>query len=70
MTRRTVKLIHEGKCAAEIVVELIEDESGWSPYLSFEDATKLDAARIALRQGDVRTAAEFGRVFELRPVSA
>ena len=69
-TRSIVKLIHEGKYAAEILVELIEDETGWSPYLSVEDATKLDTVRKALRQGDVATAAEHGRVFELLPVSA
>jgi hypothetical protein len=67
MSRRT-KLIHEGRYAAEIPVDLIEDESGWSPYLSVEDALKLDAVRDALRRGDVAVAARHGRVFELVPV--
>lgn len=70
MTRKTIKLIHEGKYAAEVPVELIEDDTGWSPYLSVEDATKLDAVRKALRQGDVAAAAKHARVFELTPVSA
>ena len=70
MTRKTTKFIHEGKYAAEVPVELIEDEGGWSPYLSVEDATKLDAVRQALRRGDVAGAAKHGRVFELLPVSA
>jgi hypothetical protein len=70
MTRKTTKLIHEGKYAAEIPVELIEEEGGWAPYLSVEDATKLDAVRQALRQGNVAGAAKHGRVFELLPVSA
>lgn len=69
MTRRTIKLVHEGKFAAEVPVDLIEEEGGWSPYLSHEDATKLDLVRIALRQGDLRTAAKYGRVFELKPVA-
>src|SRR4051812_18270750 len=43
MTRKSIKLIHEGKYAAEVPVELIEDEAGWSPYLSLDDARKLDA---------------------------
>lgn len=69
MTRKTVKLIHQGRYAAEIPVELIQDDTGWSPYLSIEDATKLDAVRKALRDGDVAAAAEYGRVFELVPVA-
>ena len=68
MTRRTIKLIHQGRYAAEIPVELIEDDTGWSPYLSVEDATKLDAVRKALREGDVAVAAKYGRVFALVPV--
>jgi len=70
MTRNTIKIVHEGKYAAEIAVELIEEEGGWSPYLSVQDATRLDAVRKALRDGDVATAAKHGRVFELLPVSA
>ena len=68
MTCRTIKLIHQGRYAAEIPVELIEDDTGWSPYLSVEDATKLDAVRKALRDGDVAAAAKYGRVFALVPV--
>jgi hypothetical protein len=34
---RKAKFIHEGRYAAEIPVELIEDDSGWSPYLSVDD---------------------------------
>src|ERR1700741_1446703 len=58
MIRSTVKLIHEGRYAAEIPVQLIEDETGWSPYLSVEDAKKLDSVRLALRRGDVAEAAK------------
>ena len=70
MTRRTLKLIHEGKFAAEVPVELIEDETGWSPYLSVDDARKLDAVRFALKEGNVAEASKHARVFELLPVSA
>lgn len=69
MTRNTVKLIHQGRYAAEIPVELIEDDTGWSPYLSIEDAAKLDEVRRALRQGDIAAAAKHGRVFELVPLA-
>ena len=70
MTRKTLELVRQGKYVAEIPVELIEEEGGWSPYLSIEDARKLEAVRFALRAGDVATAAKYGRVFELFPVSA
>jgi hypothetical protein len=70
MNRNTVEFVREGKYAAEIPIELIEEEGGCSPYLSLDDARKLEAVRLALRQGDVATAAKYGRVFELLPVSA
>jgi hypothetical protein len=54
--------------AAEVDVELIEDDNGWSPYLSLEDARKLDAVREALRRGDVETASRLARVFSLTPM--
>jgi hypothetical protein len=70
MTRKSKELIHEGKYAAEVPVELIEDDTGWSPYLSLEEARKLDTVRLALRRGDVAEAAKYGRVFELMPIVA
>ena len=69
MTRETIKLIHEGRYAAEVPVELIDDDTGWSPYLSVANARKLDRVRKALREGDIAAAAVHGRVFELVPVA-
>ena len=69
-TRKSIKFVHEGKYAAEIPIELIEDDTAWSPYLSPEDVHKLDTVRLALRRGDVAEAAKYGRVFELKPVAA
>jgi hypothetical protein len=69
-TRKRTKFIHEGKYAAEVPVELIEDDTAWSPYLSPEDVHKLDAVRLALRRGDIAEASKHGRVFELTPVTA
>ena len=70
MTRkRRTKLIHEGQYAAEVDVELIESEEGWAPYLSLEDAQKLDAVREALRQGDLKRASQLARIFKLTPVA-
>ncbi|MGA8898982.1 hypothetical protein [Bradyrhizobium sp.] len=72
MTRakNTLKLIHDGRYAAEVPVELIEDDTAWSPYLSPEDVRKLDAVRLALKRGDFAEAAKYGRVFELAPAAA
>jgi hypothetical protein len=70
MTRRSIKLVHEGDYAAEIDVDLIEDETGWSPYLSPQDATKLDKVRRALRSKDLKTAATLARIYRLEPVAA
>jgi hypothetical protein len=70
MTRKSKEFIHEGKYAAEVPVELIEDDTSWSPYLTPEDVRKLDAVRLALRRGDIAEAAKYGRVFELTPVAA
>jgi len=70
MTRSKVELVREGKYATEVSVELIEEEGGWSPYLSLEEARKLDSVRLALRRGDIVEAAKYGRVYELMPVAA
>jgi hypothetical protein len=70
MSRRTIKIVHEGRYAAEIPVELVEEEGGWAPYLSVHDAIKLDTVRKALQEGDITTAAKHGRLFQLLPVSA
>jgi hypothetical protein len=67
--RKRTKLVHEGKYVAEVDVELIETDEGWSPYLSLEDAYKLDDVRDALRKGDVEAATRLARVFKLTPVS-
>jgi hypothetical protein len=68
MMRKSKEFIHEGKYAAEIAVDLIEDDTAWSPYLSPDDARKLDMVRLALRRGDFAKAAKHGRVFELTPI--
>ena len=66
--RSLTKLVHEGKYVAEVDIELIETDEGWSPYLSLEDAHKLDDVRIALQRGDVERAARLARVFTMTPV--
>lgn len=69
MIRREIKFVHEGSYAAEIEVDLIEDETGWSPYLSAEDATKIDNVRKALLKGDLKSATALARIFRLEPIA-
>jgi hypothetical protein len=69
VNRKSTKFIHQGKCAAEMPVELIEGDTAWSPCLSPEDLHKLDTVRLALKRGDIAEAAKYGRVFELTPVA-
>ena len=68
--RKKTKFVHEGGYAAEVDVMLIEEETGWSPYLSLADAQKLDDVRAALRKGDIEGASRLARVFCLQPVAA
>jgi len=69
MKKHYTKLIHEGNYVAEVDVELVYADEGWSPYLSLEDAYKLDDIRSALRKGDLMTAARMAKVFSLTPVA-
>ncbi|MFU8822010.1 MAG: hypothetical protein ACNA8G_10700 [Gammaproteobacteria bacterium] len=68
--RKKAKLVHVGRYVAEVDVELVEDETGWSPCLSIEDALKLDNVGNALKRGDLMEAAAVARVYELRPVAS
>ena len=68
--RASTKFVHEGRYAAEVPIELIEEDHEWAPYISMQDAKKLDAVRLALRQGDLKAATKHARVYELKPVAA
>ena len=67
-SRRHTILVHEGNYVAEGDVELIDADTGWSPYLSLDNAYKLDDVRDALRRGDIKTATSLARVYTLTPV--
>ncbi len=69
-TRNRTEPIHEGKYAAEVMIELNYSDESWSPTMSLDDAKKLEAVRLALQRGDIAEATKYGRVFELRPVAA
>ena len=66
--RKKIKFVHEGQYVAEVAVEVTESEEGWQPTISLEDACKLDDVREALKAGDLKAAAQYGCVYELRPI--
>ena len=68
-TRSVRRFVRGGAFLAEVNVEIVEEEGGWAPYLSLEDAYKLDDVRDALRAGDVERASRLAeRVYRLTPV--
>ena len=67
--RKQVKSIREGNYLAEVNVELIETDEGWTPYLSIDDAYKLDDVREALRNKHIEKAMQLAKIYTLRPVA-
>lgn len=69
--RSATRLVRGGEFAAEVHVELVEADDGWAPYLSPEDACKLDDVRDALCAGDIARASQIAdRVYRLTPLHA
>jgi len=64
-----IKYIHEGHYVAEVDVELIDAEDGWSPYLTLDEALKLDDVREALSRGDLKAASQSARIYTMTPVA-
>ncbi len=70
-SKSTKRLVREGDFVAEVDVNLVEAEGGWTPYLSLADAYRLDDVRDALRAGDIKRASRLAnRVYRLTPVEA
>jgi len=63
------KLVHEGEYVAEVDIEILYTEEGWSPYLSVDDSQKLDDVREALRRGDLKHASQYARIYSLTPIA-
>jgi len=68
--RKHTKLLHEGKYVAEIEIDIIDSEAGWSPYISLEDALKMDQLRELLRKGDIESAKKMAHIYIMKPVAA
>tara|TARA_R110002020_G_scaffold5971_4_gene24590 strand:- start:1173 stop:1415 length:243 start_codon:yes stop_codon:yes gene_type:complete len=72
-SEQVIRLLEEGDYIAKVHISLIyepDDPTNWGPYLSMDDALKLERVQEALENGDVAAAAREAKVFELMPVSA
>ncbi|MDP2118836.1 MAG: hypothetical protein Q8K28_02930 [Hoeflea sp.] len=68
-----IRLVEEGGYIAKVPVTLIyetDDPTNWGPYLSMDDALKLERVQEALEKGDIAAASREAKVFQLTPVSA
>ena len=68
-TKNYITLVHEGNYVAQVDVELIYSDEGWSPYLSLEDTYRLDDVREALKRGDLKAVSKLGRIYKLTRVA-
>jgi hypothetical protein len=68
MLKKTKRFIHVGDLAAEVPIDLLYDDCGWSPTISSDDVRKLDRVREALGKGDIGAALNDAKVFQLVPV--
>ncbi|MCF8296125.1 MAG: hypothetical protein K9H48_15040 [Melioribacteraceae bacterium] len=72
--RKQIKSIREGNYLAEVTVsegsigEILETSESWSPYLSLQDAYKLDDVREALREDDLDKAMRLAKIYTLQLV--
>jgi hypothetical protein len=70
MNHTVTRFVHAGKYVAEVEVVSIPDDGAWGPYLSLDDAIKLQDVEKALKAGDLAAAAKLARIFEMKPVAA
>ena len=70
MSSTVSRFVHAGKYAAEVQIERIPDDGAWGPYISREDALKLERVEKALRAGDLDAARNEARVYEMTPLAA
>jgi len=70
MTTIRTKLVQVSDYLAEVDVTLIEEKGAWGPYVSPDDAYRIDDVREALKKGDLDEASKIGRVYKLTPIAA
>ena len=69
MKKTKVKLIHEGQYIAEVPIEVDDVDQPWAPWVTVEEARKLDEVRLALRRNDIETAGKHGKIFRVSQVA-
>lgn len=65
MIDTVTKRLRHGNLMAEVTVKLAPDDGAWGPYLSLEDAEKIERVEEALKAGDIATAAKDSKVYEV-----
>ena len=70
MSHTVKRLVRSGRYVAEVEVEDIPDDGAWGPYLSLDDAMKLQRVETALKAGDLKAAGKEAQVYELKPIAA
>lgn len=69
MKKTKVKLIHEGQYIAEVPLEVDDVDKPWAPWVTVEEARKLDEVRLALRRNDLAAAGKFGKIYRVTQVA-
>ena len=65
MIDTVTKRLRHGNLMAEITVKLAPDDGAWGPYLSLEDAEKIERMDEALKAGDIVAAAKDAKIYEV-----
>jgi hypothetical protein len=65
MSDTVTKRLRHGNLMAEVSVKLGPDDGAWGPYLSLDDAEKIERVDEALKAGDVAAAAKDSRIFQV-----
>lgn len=67
-TKKKTKFIHSDRYVAEVDVELEIGDQEWAPYLSVEEARKLDLVKKCLVNKNFKPLSGIARIFEKKPV--
>jgi hypothetical protein len=65
VSAKITKRLRHGSLMAEVKVNVVPDDGAWGPYLSLDDAEKLERVDSALKRGDVNAAAKDAKIYEV-----